>query len=106
MLRPTSFAAVACGYADGYPRLAGLNGEVTVGGARVHIAGRVCMDYLMVDAGDRPVQPGDIVELFGKSVSADEVAAWAHTISYEIVCGVGPRIPRVYRDPAGRAPND
>ena len=104
VLRPTTIATVACGYADGYPRLAGLNGEIALGGARVHIAGRVCMDYLMVDAGDRPVAAGDVVELFGDSVSADEVASWAHTISYEIVCGVGPRVPRVYLDSAGRVP--
>jgi alanine racemase len=96
VLRPTTIATVACGYADGYPRLAGLNGEVMAGGARVHIAGRVCMDYLMLDAGDRPVRTGDAVELFGHGVTAEELAAWAHTISYEIVCGVGPRVPRVY----------
>ena len=100
VLRPTTIATVACGYADGYPRLAGLNGEVALGGDRVHIAGRVCMDYLMIDAGDRPVQPGDAVELFGDRVGTDEVAEWAHTISYEIVCGVGPRVPRLY--PAAR----
>ena len=102
VLRPTTIATVACGYADGYPRLAGLNGEVSLDGARVHIAGRVCMDYLMLDAGDHAVQPGDAVELFGDVVSADDVAAWAHTISYEIVCGVGPRVPRVYLDRARR----
>jgi len=102
VLRPTTIATVACGYADGYPRLAGLSGEVSLDGARVHIAGRVCMDYLMLDAGDHAVQPGDAVELFGDVVSADDVAAWAHTISYEIVCGVGPRVPRVYLDRAGR----
>jgi alanine racemase len=60
------------------------------------------MDYLMLDAGDHAVQPGDAVELFGDVVSADDVAAWAHTISYEIVCGVGPRVPRVYLDRARR----
>ena len=100
VLRPATIATVACGYADGYPRLAGLNGEVALGGDRVHIAGRVCMDYLMIDAGDRPVQPGDAVELFGDRVGTDEVAEWAHTISYEIVCGVAPRVPRLY--PAAR----
>ena len=100
ILRPTTIATVACGYADGYPRLAGLNGEVVLGADRVHIAGRVCMDYLMVDAGDRSVRAGEIVELFGDGVSAEEVAAWAHTISYEVVCGVGPRVPRVYVDTA------
>lgn len=95
-LRPTTIATVACGYADGYPRLAGLNGEVMLNGARVHIAGRVSMDNLTIDAGDRPAQAGDIVELFGRGVSVDEVAEWAHTISYEVVCGVGTRVPRVY----------
>jgi alanine racemase len=104
VLRPTTIATVACGYADGYPRLAGLNGEVVLGADRVHIAGRVCMDYLMVDAGDRSVRAGEIVELFGGGVSAEEVAAWAHTISYEVVCGVGPRVPRVYVDAATAQP--
>lgn len=106
VLRPTTIATVACGYADGYPRLAGLSGEVAFGSVRVRIAGRVCMDYLMIDAGDHAVQPWDIVELFGGRVSADEVAAWARTISYEIVCGVGPRVPRVYLDSVGRPPRD
>lgn len=101
VLRPTTITTVACGYADGYPRLAGLNGEVLLGGERVHIAGRVCMDHLMVDAGDRRSQTGDEVELFGRAVSVDEVAEWAHTISYEVLCGVGLRVPRVYLN-AGR----
>jgi len=96
VLRPSTIATVACGYADGYPRLAGLNGEVALAGDRVHLAGRVCMDHLMVDAGDRPVRAGDEVELFGRTVTADEVAGWAHTISYEVVCGVGSRVPRLY----------
>ncbi len=96
VLRPTTIATIPCGYADGYPRLAGLNGEVALRDTRVHIAGRVCMDYIMVDAGETPVRPRDTVELFGRAVSVDEVAAWAHTISYEVTCGVGPRVPRVY----------
>ncbi len=96
VLRPTTIATIACGYADGYPRLAGLVGEVVLRDARVHIAGRVCMDYVMVDAGETSVQPGDVVELFGRAISVDEIAAWAHTISYEVTCGVGPRVPRVY----------
>lgn len=96
VLRPSTVATVACGYADGYPRQAGLNAEAALGGERLHVAGRVCMDYLMLDAGDRAVRPGDEVELFGRTISVDEVAAWAHTIAYEIVCGVGPRVSRVY----------
>lgn len=96
VLRPATIATIACGYADGYPRLAGLNGEVAVGGERVHIAGRVCMDHLMVDAGGRAVRAGEVAELFGRTVSVDEVAAWAHTIAYEVLCGIGARVPRVY----------
>jgi len=96
LLRPSTIATVACGYADGYPRLAGSQGELFLNGERVPVAGRICMDHLMADAGDRPVHPGDEVELFGRSVSAGEVAAWAHTIAYEVVCGIGRRVPRVY----------
>lgn len=93
----TTIATVACGYADGYPRLAGERGEVVIRGRRHRICGRVCMDHLMVDVGAHPVVAGDVAELFGDAISADEVAAWAQTISYEILCGVGLRVPRVYR---------
>ncbi|OLD39011.1 MAG: hypothetical protein AUI83_23435 [Armatimonadetes bacterium 13_1_40CM_3_65_7] len=54
------------------------------------------MDHLMVDVGDHPVAAGDVAQLFGDAISADEVAAWAQTISYEILCGVGLRVPRIY----------
>ncbi len=92
----TTIATVACGYADGYPRLAGAAGEVLIRGRRHRIAGRVCMDHLMADVGDAPVAVGDVAQLFGEAISADEVAAWAHTVSYEILCGVGLRVPRIY----------
>ncbi|TMJ00739.1 MAG: alanine racemase [Bacillati bacterium ANGP1] len=92
----TTIATIACGYADGYPRLAGERGEVLIRGQRHRIAGRVCMDHLMVDVGDHPVAAGDVAQLFGDAISADEVAAWAQTISYEILCGVGLRVPRIY----------
>lgn len=94
--KPTVIATVACGYADGYPRLAGSHGQVVIRGQRFPVAGRVSMDYLMADVGDAPVAAGDEVILFGQGVSADEVAEWAQTISYEILCRVGPRVPRVY----------
>lgn len=94
--KPTVIATVACGYADGYPRLAGNRGQVVIRGRRFPVAGRVSMDYLMVDAKDEPVAIGDEVILFGQDVGADEVAEWAQTISYEVLCGVGPRVPRIY----------
>src|SRR5207245_7096665 len=92
----TTIATIACGYADGYPRLAGERGQVLIRGHRSRIAGRVCMAALMADVGDDPVAVGDVAQLFGDVISADEVAAWAHTISYEILCGVGLRVPRIY----------
>jgi alanine racemase len=56
------------------------------------------MDHLMVDCGDDPVEVGDDVVLFGKQGSSEirveEVAAWAGTIGYEIVCAVSERVPR------------
>jgi alanine racemase len=54
------------------------------------------MDHLMVDVGDHPVAVGDVVQLFGDAPGADELAAYAHTISYEVLCGVGLRVPRIY----------
>lgn len=92
----TSIATVACGYADGYPRLAGIQGEVAIRGRRYPIAGRLSMDYLAADVGNSEVAADDEVELFGVQISADEVASWAHTISYEILTRIGPRVPRVY----------
>jgi alanine racemase len=102
--RPTVIATVACGYADGYPRLAGNRGQVVIRGRRFPVAGRVSMDYLMVDARDEPVAIGDEVILFGQDVGADEVAGWAQTISYEVLCRVGPRVPRIYLKNGGPLP--
>jgi alanine racemase len=92
----TAVATVACGYADGYPRLAGENSEVIIRGMRYPIVGRVSMDYLTVDVGNTDVSVRDEVELFGERISVDEVASRAQTISYEILTGIGPRVPRIY----------
>ena len=101
--RPTRIATVAVGYADGLPRLVTNRGEMTVRGRRVPIAGVVCMDMTMLDLGapDDPfaasVQEGDAVTVMGPGgPSVEEVARWAETIPYEIVCGLGARVPRVY----------
>ena len=97
-------ATVPLGYADGVPRrLSAVGGQVLVRGARRPIAGTVTMDQLMVDCGPgSPVSPGDEVVLIGRQgqeeITAQEWADLLETISYEIVCGVGPRVPRVYQD--------
>lgn len=95
-------ATVPIGYADGIPRnLGAAGGEVLVGGRRRRIAGAVTMDQLMVDLGDSPAQPGDEVVLLGRqgdeAISAQEIADRLGTIAYEVVCGIGPRVPRRYR---------
>ena len=94
-------ATVMAGYADGVPRLLSNRGEVIIRGAKAPIVGRVCMDQFMVDVTHIPgVSTGDVVTIFGtdgnETVTADEVAAKALTIGYELVCGIAPRVPRVY----------
>lgn len=96
----STVATVPVGYADGYPRLLSDAGEVLVAGRRHPLAGTVTMDQIVVDCGDRRVAVGDEVVLLGGQMSeeipADEWAEKAHTISYEVVCGIGPRLPRRY----------
>ena len=108
--RSTVVATVPIGYADGVPRRLGLTGgEVLLGGRRRPIVGVVTMDQLMVDCGDDDeVAVGDEVVLIGRQgeeqVTADEWAERLDTIAYEIVCGIGPRVPRVYTETPRAAP--
>ena len=96
-------ATVPLGYADGVPRrLAELGGQVLIGGQRRAMAGTVTMDQFLVDCGPRAsVEPGDEVVLLGRqgeeAITADEWATRLGTISYEVLCGIGPRVPRLYR---------
>ncbi len=93
----TTLALVPLGYADGLPRTASNAGPVLAAGAVRPIAGRVCMDQVVIDLGDDTASPGDEVVLFGADgPSADEWAAACGTIGYEIVTRIGPRVPRVY----------
>lgn len=99
--RTTKVATVCIGYADGYPRALSNKGTVIIHGHRAPVIGRVCMDMLMIDVTDVPeVAVGDVVTLFGadggETVTADEVAAAAGTIGYELICGISKRMPRVY----------
>jgi alanine racemase len=99
LARDATIATVPIGYADGVPRnLAATGAEVLIRGTRCRIAGTVTMDQLMVDVGDLPVEVGDEVTLLGAdgeaSVTAEEWAERMGTIGYEIVCGIGPRVPR------------
>jgi alanine racemase len=85
---------VACGYADGYPRHAPIGTPVLVNGKRARIVGRVSMDMICVDIGDIPeAYIGTPVTLWGEGLSADEVAAAAGTLSYELLCALAARVP-------------
>lgn len=94
--RATTIATLPVGYADGYPRLLSGRGEVSLGGRRLPIAGRVSMDQCMVDAGKTPIRVGDEVELWGDEVPVEDVAEHAQTIAYEVLAGVSRRVPRVF----------
>jgi alanine racemase len=98
--RDTTLVLVPLGYADGVPRHASNVGPVWVNGARFTVAGRVCMDQIVVDVGDLPVAPGDPVVLFGSGRDGEPTAQdWADavgTIHYEIVTRIGPRVTRTY----------
>jgi alanine racemase len=95
--RESAIATVPAGYADGVRRGLSNRGAAVVRGARAPIAGRVSMDLTILDVTDIPgVALGDEAVFVGGGISAEEVAAAAGTISYEITCGVSARVPRVY----------
>ena len=101
--RESLIATLPLGYADGYQRLLSNRGEVMVGGKRAPVVGRVCMDLTMIDVTDiRKVRQGDEVVLLGgqgaAEISADEMAAWAETISYEILTSISARVPRIHQN--------
>jgi len=100
--RPSKIATVPIGYADGYTRLLSNKGRMLVNGEYAPVVGRICMDQCMIDVTDlkHEVHVGDEVVIFGSQngacISVDEVAADIGTISYEMICIIGKRIPRVY----------
>lgn len=94
-------ATIPVGYADGYPRSLSGKAEVLIRGKRAKIRGRVCMDQFMADVSHIPdVRVGDEVVLIGRDgdeyVSVDELAEIGNTISYELMCMIGRRVPRIY----------
>jgi alanine racemase len=100
--RDTFVATLPVGYADGYPRVLSNRGRVLINGKYAPVIGTICMDQMMVDVTEcGPVEAGQEAVLIGgqggAAITADEVAAHAGTISYEIVCGLGRRVYRVYR---------
>lgn len=95
---PTRFALVAGGYADGIPRAASNRAQVSIRGRRYPVVGRVAMDQMILDIGPGSVEIGDEVVIIGDGTTgpgAEEWAAWADTVNYEIVTRIGPRVERV-----------
>jgi len=99
--RRTVLATLPLGYADGIRRELSNKGSVIIRGKRFPIAGRVCMDMLMVDVTDlkNPKIGEDVVLMGGQGkerISAEEIAGICGTINYEITCGISARVPRIY----------
>ena len=92
---------VPIGYGDGYPRILSNRASALVCGRRARIAGRVCMDMLMLDVTDIPEAGLDsevvlMGEQGGERIAPDDLAEWAETIPYEIMLGFSPRVRREY----------
>jgi alanine racemase len=92
--KPTKIGVVACGYADGYPRVAPEGTPVIVEGVRTQLVGRVSMDMLTVDLTPCPgAGIGSRVELWGEHLPIDDVARSCGTIGYELMCAIAQRVP-------------
>lgn len=92
--RPTRLAVAAVGYGDGYPRRLMAGSPVLVNGRRAPLAGRVSMDMIGIDVTDLEAPPrlGDPVILWGEGLPVEEIAVWAETIPYELLCGISQRV--------------
>jgi alanine racemase len=92
--RPTRLAVAAVGYGDGYPRSVDSGSPVLVNDERAPLAGRVSMDMIGIDVTDlaRPPKLGDPVILWGEGLPVEEIAVWAGTIPYELLCGISQRV--------------
>jgi alanine racemase len=93
-IRPTRLAVAAVGYGDGYPRSLPSGAPVLVNGERAGLVGRVSMDMIGIDVTHlrRPPVLGDSVVLWGEGLPVEEIAVWADTIPYELLCGISQRV--------------
>ena len=100
---PRRIATITCGYGDGYHRAAGGQAQVLIHGRRAPVLGRVCMDQMMADVTDIPeTRPEDPVILMGgtgpEAITAEDLARWSGTISYEVLLSCGSRVQRITRE--------
>jgi len=101
--RESLIATLPIGYADGYSRRLSNHGEVLIHGRRAPVVGKVCMDFIMVDVTDIPqVSAGDEVILMGRQgkeqITPEEIADKINSIPYEVLCSIGKRVPRIYKN--------
>lgn len=98
--RPTRLAIAAVGYGDGYPRSASSGTPVLINGEHAALAGRVSMDMIGIDTTDvqRPPKVGDPIVLWGEGLPVEEIAIWAETIPYTLVCGIAQRVAVTLRE--------
>jgi alanine racemase len=101
--RESLIATLPIGYADGYSHHLSNHGEVLIHGKRAPVVGKVCMDFIMVDVTHIPrVSIGDEVILMGRQgkeqITPEEIAEKINSISYEVLCSIGKRVPRVYKN--------
>ncbi|HET7152743.1 MAG TPA: alanine racemase [Candidatus Kapabacteria bacterium] len=96
----TTIATVPLGYADGYSRLLSGKAHAIVNGKKFPVVGRVCMDQIMVDVGNEPVEEGDVLTLIGRdgteTITAWDIANAMGTIPYEVLTMISSRIPRIF----------
>jgi alanine racemase len=100
--RPSRLAIVPIGYADGYPWRASGQAQALIRGHRVPVVGRVTMDMIVIDVtGIEGLNVGEPVVLLGhqgdEKITLHDLASWAGTITYEILCGISKRMPRKYQ---------
>jgi alanine racemase len=99
--KKTTIVNLPLGYGDGYPRNLSNRAPVLIRGKVFKVSGKICMDQIMVDVGNTKIKIGDEVVLIGSQgsnrITAEELAGLSGTIPYEIVCGLGNRIPRLYK---------
>ncbi len=97
--RDTTVAILPFGYSQGYPYAAWKKASVLFKGKRYPLAGKVSMDYMAVDLGETDAKEGDTVVLIGEDqgerITAEDIAAWAETIPYEIVTRLNAHLPRI-----------
>ena len=95
---PTTLALIAIGFADGLPRLDPVGGQVALGDRRLSIAGRIAMDQIIVDSGQYRLEPGQVITIWGETVSCADWSDWSGRSCAVLGAGLGERVVRMVED--------